>query len=417
MTPVRSSPPGKRQLPPLRPIPHGRVALASEPVVFHCNHYNYWLQKTVRLGSSVPMDGVIVDAASAGAYALVKAASEGLTLGSERLQVAADAFAELGFGTLDFGELGDQGGPVSTPVSHYGQCLVPPAGSTFSERQELFDQGFVEGAAAAAFGLPHGSFTARVERSASLGQGTGAFELSRRSASPAFAAQGVGAHGPAAPPPPSSATNVDETAILSALAGLDLAGNEEGLVPRFGVYLTRNLAGFYNRVSFEFSRRMAALGLLEPAEALLVDAGYHCAFNTFGGIMVSGEWDAVVRPQCKTREDWVHGMVAVVNALGWGVWRVAELTPKRLVLQVWDDYESSGHLALYGKSSRPVSYLLAGGAAGLMNLVYIGEIESRPPLDDALFEQVFEHSEAFDVRQTKSFAAGDAYSEVVAERA
>ncbi|NET39964.1 MAG: hypothetical protein F6K19_49770, partial [Cyanothece sp. SIO1E1] len=85
-------------------------------------------------------------------------------------------------------------------------------------------------------------------------------------------------------------TNIDEPAILTALAGLDLSGNEEGLIPRFGVMLTNHFANFYNRISFEFVRRMSGTGMLEMGEILLQDAGYQCAFNTFGGIMISDEW-------------------------------------------------------------------------------------------------------------------------------
>ena len=62
---------------------------------------------------------------------------------------------------------------------------------------------------------------------------------------------------------------------------------------------------------------------------LLVEAGYRCAFHTFGGIMSSAEWDAVIKPQCEDWKDWVHGMVATINALGWGVYRVAELSEEK----------------------------------------------------------------------------------------
>ena len=180
--------------------------------------------------------------------------------------------------------------------------------------------------------------------------------------------------------------------------------------------LTNHFANFYNRISFEFVNRMKSTGLMEAAEELMVEAGLRCAFHTFGGIMSSPEWDGVIKPQCKTREDWVHGMVATVNALGWGVWRVQELTANRLVVRAYDDYESSGWLGMYGKSDRPVSYLLAGGTAGIMNLVHVGDIATKPELDAEFYERVFESEARFLPRQTKSMAMGDEYSEVVAER-
>ena len=104
---------------------------------------------------------------------------------------------------------------------------------------------------------------------------------------------------------------VDVRAITEAVAGLDFKGNEEGLVPAFGLYLTSHCADYYNRVSYgllgAFRRELPELE--EDAIALLTEAGHVCAFNTFGGIMMSVEWDAVVRPMLSCREDWVHGMI------------------------------------------------------------------------------------------------------------
>jgi hypothetical protein len=248
-----------------------------------------------------------------------------------------------------------------------------------------------------------------------MGASAGEIAVAPRTTEPPALSPGIGAHGSDAPPPP-FASSVNEPATLSALATLDFSGNEEGLVPRFGVMLTHHFANFYNRISFEFIRRMAHTGLLEAAEDLLVEGGLRCAFHTFGGIMTSGEWDAVIKPQCKTREDLVHGMIAAVNALGWGLWRVVELAPDRVVVRIYDDYESCGHLGMYGAADRPVSYLAAGGVAGLMNLVYVAHIDQRPTLDLACYTRVFESAERFTARQVRSLAAGDAYTEIVASR-
>ncbi len=46
--------------------------------------------------------------------------------------------------------------------------------------------------------------------------------------------------------------SIDERAIISAVGGLPLVGNEEGLMPEFGLYLTRHDADYYNRASFAY---------------------------------------------------------------------------------------------------------------------------------------------------------------------
>src|SRR5262249_24932462 len=123
-----------------------------------------------------------------------------------------------------------------------------------------------------------------------------------------------------ATPARSAQTTVDEDAIVGAVAGLPLDGNEEGAIPAFGGYLTRHYAKYYNLISFEFERLFRQKSGEEGGEAattLLTEAGHVCAFHTYGGIMKSAEWYGLIVPMIKSKEDWIHGMVAVVNALGW----------------------------------------------------------------------------------------------------
>lgn len=397
----------------IRGAGHGRRVLGGQPLVFHCNHYNYWLQKTLRLDPSLGMDGVIRDAAEGVVYgALSESCQElGLTDATERLAAAADLFAHLGFGTMDFASAGEGGGMVRTPVSHYGQLLAVAAGGPFDQDQNLFDQGFAAAALAVAFGKLPGSYSVTANVCQSRGASVGEITLapSERAVAPEV---GLGPVARVAPPPRTLPTGVDEDAVLAALAGLDLTGNEEGIIPRFGVALTHHFANFYNRISFEFVRRMAGSGLVEEARELLVDAGYHCAFNTFGGIMTSAEWDAVVRPMCATDDDWVHGMVAVVNALGWGTWRVHALDDGQLTVTITDDYESTGYVAMYGRADVHVAYLASGGVAGIQNLVRVGAIAHRPRLDPAFFAKCFEADGSWRTVAARCAAQGDPVSTV-----
>lgn len=212
---------------------------------------------------------------------------------------------------------------------------------------------------------------------------------------------------------------VDVRAITEAVAGLDFKGNEEGLVPAFGLYLTSHCADYYNRVSYgllgAFRRELPELE--EDAIALLTEAGHVCAFNTFGGIMMSVEWDAVVRPMLSCREDWVHGMIGVVNALGWGRWQVASLSPgERVVIEIHDSYEATGYLEGYPRADSPRCFLAAGGVAGMMNLLYQADITARPSLTEAHYHEVFGHPRSFRAREVRCVAMGDPLCEIVAER-
>jgi hypothetical protein len=112
----------------------------------------------------------------------------------------------------------------------------------------------------------------------------------------------------------------------------------------------------------------------------------------------------------ETKEDWVHGIVAVVNAFGWGFWEIIELIPyKKLVLKVTSGYESNSYLQLYGKSDYPISFLAKGGAAGIMNLIYNGDISQNPILNDEYYQKIFKSEQCFTAKQIKCRTMGDEY--------
>lgn len=408
-----------RQLMPVTNADFGKNVMSGEPLIFHCNFYNYFLQKTILLDPTLDMEQVIRAAAAEVARGVL-AEAQGKPA-AEIFQIATDTFAELGFGTIDFSGLTAEGGEVQVPVSHYGTCLRQASGADFAEPQCWFDAGFSVGVCEVAFGLEPGGLDAEILACQSQGAEAGKIKVGAGELT-VYTSPGIGHHVDSATLPPPAADNdptskVDESAILAALGTLDFSGNEEGLLPRFGVMLTNHLGNFYNRISFEFVKRMGASGLLEAAEMLLVEAGYRCAFHTFGGIMSSPEWDAVIKPSCQGWKDWVHGMVATINALGWGVYRVAELEDNKLVLRIYDDYESCGFKGMYGDADRPVSYLAQGGAAGIMNLIKVGNIEGKPTLDFDFYCEVFENDARYEATQTKSIASGDEYTEIVVSRA
>jgi hypothetical protein len=119
----------------------------------------------------------------------------------------------------------------------------------------------------------------------------------------------------------------------------------------------------------------------------------------------------------KTSEDWVYGMVSVVNALGWGRWSVAALEPgKRLELVVDGSYESNGYLAAFGTSTTPRCHLATGGTSGLMNLVYQANIMGRPALTPALYEKTFTEGRFFVAREVECRTMGAPACRFVAQR-
>jgi hypothetical protein len=390
---------------------HRRAVLGAEPMIFHCHHYNCFLQRTILDAGFRDWRPLLVGAAAEVAHAQLSQLYAEHSVGeiAARKTLAESVYRWAGFGSVALDGLDEKGGTVETPHSHYATGWRSKWGSA-SSPVCYFDSGFLAGALAAVYGLPNGAFSVENPTCIASGGAANTFRLQAGEANyDVLQSVGVGplsTHRPRAVPE----NHVDYEGIFAALTSMELSGGADGMMPAFGVYLTRHYANYYNRISFGFERALTAEAGVEGRETavpLLVEAGRICAFHTFGGIMTSTEWDALIRPSLKTQEDWVHGMVAATNALGWGRWQVTRVSATEAEFVIHDDYESIGHLAMYGRSDHPVSYLAQGGAAGLMNLVYIGNIADKPELTEAFYESVFRRPDVFRAVPLSSRAMGD----------
>lgn len=391
---------------------HRRCIVGGEPMIFHCHHYNTYLQRSVRDAHYVDSTPFLIGAAAEAAHGqLTRLFAVGPVAGTaERKALAEALYRWAGFGTIDLSGVDENGGTVRTPHSHYATGWRSKWGDA-AEPVCYFTRGWLAGAVAAIYGKPDGCYAAQESACSALaGHQECVFTLTAGTPNyEVYRGVGLGTlsdHRIRDIPP----NNVDYEGILTAVSGMDLTGRDDGLIRAFGVMLTRHYANYYNRVSFELEhaleRQFGAEGR-EVARPLLEEAGRYCAFFTYGGIMTSSEWDALIRPSLKTREDWVHGMNAVVNALGWGRWQVTALSEDEAEFVVHDDYESIGYLAMYGRADHPVCHLATGGAAGLMNLVYLGDIASRPDLTPEFYDDLFRQEGVFVAEQTTCKAMGD----------
>ncbi len=388
---------------------HGQTHIGGLNRVYHCNYYNAYLQTAVMLsdgaGECQPRQ-LLHDAVVPLIRHLRKTGYTEKDLSEE--------FAFCGFGKLRRAT-----GPTEwlTPTSHYGQAAVMQGKK---ECSCFFNAGYISGITeqethetmCKQAGAPVDWYKAGevlhpikdyLKRPAELHPVPPRFSFAEAQ---------------------SFNTSVDEDAIIKAVSGLPLFGksgmNDTGLIDAFGVVLTNHFADYYNYISYESYFGMIKAGMsLEQTQDVFVQGGHVCAFNTFGGIMSSPEWDAVVRPMCKTDEDWIHGMVAIANALGWGVWRVEKIVPGReLVIRVYNSYEGVGYKRMYPTAKNPqLSFLVMGGVQGLAHLFWKIDIKKRPTLNQNFYASVFNSPEnKFSVKQTHAIAAGHGYDRVVAWR-
>ena len=396
----------------------GLTPLYGEPIIFHCNYYNIFLQRTIEDAEEyIPATEILTRGAVVATYSMFRKLFEThpeIREPQERLQVASDIYSQLGFGLLPLEHLSVGGGVVKTPITHYSFAWQQEWGKR-EKPVDYFTCGYIQAALALAFYKPPGFYKVEQRRCLSLGDSENEFEaisVSNFASVPSSPGLGVTIKDASGRSP--IPTHVDEKGITTAIRGIPLEGNADGLIPAFGVYLTRHFANYYNYISYEAAKAITeATGEPELARDLFIEAGHWCAFYTYGGIMESEEWYGLIAPQCQTREDWISGIIAVGNAFGWGYWTVTELQPgKRMVVRVDGSYESNGYLGMYGKSALPRSYLVTGGAAGLMNLLYFGDITEKPELNDAYYDKLFRSEGSFIGQQVKCQSMGDDYCEI-----
>lgn len=390
---------------------------AQEPGIFHCHHYNTYLQAVIEDTSSyLNVYPILIESAQEIAFHQFSSHFQGKELSIEECkQCVEDYFRFCGFGLLDLAAATKEGGTVSLISDHYAVGWKSKFGQRAADQPgvSFFALGYSCGALEAIYALENGTLTGTQTQCIAKGDAQSSFLIQvaenpkKLGTSPQEGAFQTGEYQQA------EGTSVDYLGIREALTNMPLEGTtSDGLIHAFGVLLTRMYANYYCLVSYrflkEFEAKMGADGL-EVASSLLTEAGHVCAFNTFGGIMQSAEWNALIKPMLSTKEDWVHGIVAAVNALGWGIWKIIELIPnEKLVIEITSAYESNTYIKKYGTSISPVSFLAKGGTAGVMNLVYYSNLTNEAiSLDDATYKHLFSSEQGFQANQLKCRAQGD----------
>ncbi len=400
-----------REIPFTADAAHRRVVVGGEPMIFHCHHYNTCLQRSILDAEFVDAKPFLIGAADNIAYDQLGKIfnDENLSSTEDRKLMAQELYRWPGFGTFDLSSLDENGGSTATVNSHYSMGWTAKWGNS-DEPICFFTTGWIAGALSAIYGKPFGTYTVKQTKEIAMGDEECVFVVTIGQV-PYKKYQDVGVgllseHKPHDIGP----NNVPYEGIFEAVSGMPLIGDDTGTIGAFGVYLTRHYSNYYNWISFQFLNSVVEQfgdAGLEVARPLLIEAGLVCAFNTFGGIMESPEWNALIKPALESKEDWVHGMVAVANALGWGRWQVTDVTEDEAHFVIHDDYESSGYRAMYGLSKYPVSFLAHGGVVGLMNLVYVSDIASTPTLDEDFYTKTFKDQEVYVAEELTSIAMGD----------
>ncbi len=195
---------------------------------------------------------------------------------------------------------------------------------------------------------------------------------------------------------------IDRAKIIDTMSKIEIAGDEDGLIPAFGVLVNQLPADFWNNFA-EMLVNSVDASLIPAAQHLLMNAANECGYHTGYGIITSEEFGSVVGPMIeKQPEDVLHGAYGVFTAWGWANSEVVELVPgEKMVVRAYDYYEAD--VVDTGAHSLKSAYMLQGVCAAFMDLAY-GEA----------YPNGFR---TFECEQTKGIECGDEYGEFVVTRA
>ena len=400
---------------------------AEVPTLFHCHHFNLFLDQTIddALGAEQG-PRVRMEAAQESAYVLLSAVTTavGASTAVERVMVAQSVFAAMGHGTLEL-DVSADGGRATGSFLHYGYSWREKYGKDIKRRRPAdgFAAGFVAAAAEVAHALPLWTLGAHEHVCVSMRAEQCRFEVGPRTAPKPVPMPRVDAAATRTVLPPVIEGKFEpdiETIAQDLVRILEgVASDDRGLVQAFGVFITQHLAGYYNRISYATVDllRESNAPLVPILESLFRESGQVCVFHTFGGILLSPEWEGLVGAPDGSVDAHVVGCTAIARALGFGRWTVQELEPeRRLVLRTPVTYETPYCLIRHGKQASGTSHFLQGAGLAIMELAHRIDWRGSPQLDDALYRRLFSAGAQWKVEQTADAAMGDEYCEVVVTR-
>jgi hypothetical protein len=198
---------------------------------------------------------------------------------------------------------------------------------------------------------------------------------------------------------------INRARAIEDLSKIEVQGNNEGLIPGFGVLVQQLPANLWNSFSAKIIKA-AGPDLYDDAAGLLENAAAECGYHTGWGIINSNEFNSVIGPMISEStklEDILHGAYAVFTAWGWANAEIVELVAgERMVIRAYDYYEQEGAKGF--KPEKPFAYMVRGVSRAFMDLAY----------GNSTYPNGFGK---FKCEQTKAIELGDEYGEFVVTRA
>lgn len=393
---------------------HNCLEIGGEAMIFHCHHYMMNLQRTILDAEYIQSELFLIGSAADSLCYQLSNLCQGLSVEASK-EMAQAIYKSFGNGVIDLSTLGEAGGVVVSKSSFVSTAWRIKYGKS-EKPMDFFTTGFVAAALSVIYGVSLGEIFAKQLTCMAMGDAYNSYEV--RVGECNFSTYPKKAPTVFKEVPKVSLNWEHEEKITKAFLGAHatFVGNDEGLIPAFGVYLLRTQSDYVNRLQIEFANAIIAVAG-EYGETLagelLMEAGHACGFFTYGGIMSSKEWEMAVKPYLETKEDWIKGLAALVNTMGWGYHTAVELGEQKAVFRNYNDFEDLSYLRMYGTNSYPIHWANSGGFTGLMQMVYNTDIVNGVQIEtEEGFREMRRSKVGYKTKMTKGISCGDDFLEV-----
>ena len=393
---------------------HNFLEIGGEAMIFHCHHYITNLQRTIIDADYIDSKPFLIGSAADAVYLQLTNLCDGLSV-EESKKMAEDIYKTFGYGLINLSQMDESGIELKSTKSFFSKTWKMKFGKA-KNPVDYYTSGFLAAAYAVIYKKDLKDVLAEQTTCMACGDEVNTHIVKLQECNFAL-------YPPKAPIVFKDVEKISlnweyEEVVTNAFLGAHatFVGNEEGYIPAFGVYMIRNQSDYVNRLQFEFVRHMTEVagtyGVTLAGE-LLMEAGHACGFFTYGGIMTSPEWEGAVKPYLKTKEDWIKGLAALVNTMGWGYHTAVELSEQKAVFRNYNDFEDLSYVRMYGKSEYPTNWANAGGFTGLMQLVYGTDLVNGEKVEtEDGFREMRRSSVGYKTKMTKGISCGDDFLEV-----
>ncbi|MBF0107262.1 MAG: hypothetical protein HQM16_18280 [Deltaproteobacteria bacterium] len=379
----------------------GRHTVNGFHSVLHCHHYTVLTTQLAFDAKHFAGEKLLLETAENTFFNVLGDyfAKNNITNTTDMLSIAEDYWRTIGMGIIKFTNKGAL--TAEMDYSHIDEGWLKKCGG--SDRPvNLFSAGLVSAVAALINNKTTGSFSVNETKSLAMGDDVSAFEvLANPQAQKISPIKKITHNTPETTLSLSLPTHVDRLKVIAELSKIKVTGNEQGMIPLFGVYLQQLPIDFWNT----FAQRLitsVSPDMIETAEYLLRNCAHECGYHTGYGIITSTLWNEIIKPMIKdVPADILHGALAVFAAWGWALCEITELKPnEKMIVRAYNYYESDV------QATRPAAYMIQGVSAAFMDLAYGGKYDVTGKTGMKTFE----------CRQTKGIEIGDPYGEFVVTR-